>query len=282
MITNNDIRRFLQLKPVPRTIMVREVDAIGYFSPNTLSFVNESYKAFEDIVQCTSDCVYIADSSFEGIESEINDIIYVDNPKFLFCLIVDHFKLKSRLQNKFTLSKRSLKNYKKHKDNIYCKECWIGENLQVDKGAIIGGTDFSPVLGRTSDEILQFPQMGGVYIGDNVTIKYNSMIGKGTFGYTSIGDNTMIDYGCQIGHNCYIGDSCIIAAGTIIGGSTVVGSNTVIGIGAKIRNGITIGMGASIGMGSVVIKDVPPYSVVVGNPARVIEHKHIFDKGGLK
>lgn len=44
-----------------------------------------------------------------------------------------------------------------------------------------------------------------------------------------------------------------------------------IGVGVIIMPGVTIGKGASIGAGSVVTKDVPPYSVVVGNPARVIK-----------
>ena len=44
-----------------------------------------------------------------------------------------------------------------------------------------------------------------------------------------------------------------------------------IGVGVIIMPGVTIGRGASVGAGSVVTKDVPPYSVVVGNPARVIK-----------
>ena len=43
-----------------------------------------------------------------------------------------------------------------------------------------------------------------------------------------------------------------------------------IGPNVCIIGDITIGKGATIGAGAVVVKDVPPYSVVVGNPARVI------------
>ncbi len=45
-----------------------------------------------------------------------------------------------------------------------------------------------------------------------------------------------------------------------------------IGIGAIIMPGVTIGEGAIIGAGSVVTKDIPPYSVAVGSPARVIKY----------
>lgn len=50
----------------------------------------------------------------------------------------------------------------------------------------------------------------------------------------------------------------------------VVGNDCWIGAGAIILAGVTIGDGCTVGAGSVVKKDVPAFSVVVGNPARVI------------
>ncbi|GAB2771862.1 hypothetical protein GCM10027275_13330 [Rhabdobacter roseus] len=44
-----------------------------------------------------------------------------------------------------------------------------------------------------------------------------------------------------------------------------------IGIGAILMPGVTIGEGAIVGAGSVVTKDIPPYSIAVGAPARVIK-----------
>jgi acetyltransferase-like isoleucine patch superfamily enzyme len=50
----------------------------------------------------------------------------------------------------------------------------------------------------------------------------------------------------------------------------VIGRGASIGSGATILPGVNIGEGAMVGAGAVVTKDVPPYTVVVGNPARVI------------
>jgi hypothetical protein len=49
---------------------------------------------------------------------------------------------------------------------------------------------------------------------------------------------------------------------------TSIGNDVYIGHGAFIRPGVTIGDGSIIGARAVVVKDVPPYTVVAGNPAR--------------
>lgn len=52
---------------------------------------------------------------------------------------------------------------------------------------------------------------------------------------------------------------------------TIIGADVWIGQGAMLKAGIKIGTGAVIGAGSVVTKDIPPYSIAVGNPCRPIK-----------
>jgi len=59
----------------------------------------------------------------------------------------------------------------------------------------------------------------------------------------------------------------------------VIGNDVWIGTGAKIINGITIGDGAIIAAGAVVIKDVPPYAVMGGVPAKIIKYR--FDQNDI-
>lgn len=54
---------------------------------------------------------------------------------------------------------------------------------------------------------------------------------------------------------------------------TTIGHDVWIGQGAKIRAGVTIGHGAVVGLGAVVAKDVRPYAIVVGNPAREVRRR---------
>lgn len=56
-----------------------------------------------------------------------------------------------------------------------------------------------------------------------------------------------------------------------LGSRPVIGDNVFIGVGAKILGGVTIGDYAKIGANAVVLKDVPPHSLAVGVPAKVIE-----------
>ncbi len=56
------------------------------------------------------------------------------------------------------------------------------------------------------------------------------------------------------------------------------GHDVYIGAFSKLRRGITVGDGAIIGAYSVVAKDVPPYAVVVGNPARIVKYRYREDQ----
>lgn len=98
-----------------------------------------------------------------------------------------------------------------------------------------------------------------------------------------IGRRFFIDHGMGvvIGETAEIGDDCTLYHGVTLGGTTwqrekrhpSLGNNVVIGAGAKILGPIQIGDNARIGSNSVVVKDVPPDTTVIGIPGRVIPPK---------
>jgi len=95
-----------------------------------------------------------------------------------------------------------------------------------------------------------------------------------------IGERFFIDHGMGvvIGETAEIGDDVLIYHGVTLGGVSLkkekrhptVKNNVVIGAGAKLLGPITIGENTKIGANSVVVKDVPPNSTVVGIPGRIV------------
>ncbi|SFR20401.1 CatB-related O-acetyltransferase [Poseidonocella sedimentorum] len=65
------------------------------------------------------------------------------------------------------------------------------------------------------------------------------------------------------------------------GGDTVIGHDVWIGHGAMILPGVTLGNGVIVGAGAVVTKDAPAFSVVAGNPARVVRQRFPDPVGAL-
>ncbi|GAM14836.1 serine O-acetyltransferase [Mesobacillus selenatarsenatis] len=95
-----------------------------------------------------------------------------------------------------------------------------------------------------------------------------------------IGRRFFIDHGMGvvIGETCEIGDNVTVFQGVTLGGTgkekgkrhPTVNDNALIATGAKVLGSITIGENSKVGAGSVVLKDVPPNSTVVGIPGKIV------------
>lgn len=156
----------------------------------------------------------------------------------------------------------------KHPDFVEPKII-TGKNVYIHPTAVIGSDGFGYERNEKG-ELEKFPHIGGVVIGDNVDIRAHACIDRGTINDTVIGEGTKINNLAHVGHNVTIGKHCLIGVQSVIAGSAIVGDYVYIAPGALIRNKIKIGDRAFIGLGTVVTKDVPSNTVVVGNPAREI------------
>ena len=85
-----------------------------------------------------------------------------------------------------------------------------------------------------------------------------------------IGKHVIINTASSVDHYCKIEDFVHIAPNSTLCGNVFVGVGTLIGAGSVIKPGIRIGDWCTIGVGAVILKDIPDYSVVVGNPGRII------------
>lgn len=87
---------------------------------------------------------------------------------------------------------------------------------------------------------------------------------------TTIGESCIINTGAIVDHECKIGNGVHICPGVKMAGCVEVDNYVTIGTGAVILPRIKIGTGAIIGAGAVVVRDVLPQTVVVGNPAKIL------------
>ncbi len=148
----------------------------------------------------------------------------------------------------------------------------------------------------------------------NSCVHKTSKVESGTsFIHSSMEKHSFCGYNCDINH-AIIGKFCSIANNVVIGGgmhpmswvstspvfyegrdsvktkfsthqrkpisTTVIGHDVWIGQNVIIKQGISIGTGSVIGMGSIVTKDVDPYTIVAGNPAKLIKKR--FDDSLIK
>jgi putative colanic acid biosynthesis acetyltransferase WcaF len=125
--------------------------------------------------------------------------------------------------------------------------CLISGSVQVHFPWLITiGTDVALAEG------VAFYNLGGITIGHRVVISQDAYLCGGTHDYTS-------------------------KAYPLVRKPIVIEDDVWIGAGAFIGPGVRIGCGAVVGARAVVFKDVPPWKVVVGNPARVIKDRCLQD-----
>lgn len=120
----------------------------------------------------------------------------------------------------------------------------------------------------------------------------------------TIGDRVWINRGCEfygsmmagnaqitIGNDCALGPRVRVLSATHdhrrldlpdTAASVTIGNNVWIGAGATILPGVSVGDGAVVAAGSVVSRDVAPFSIVAGNPARFLKTREIDDESTLQ
>ncbi len=107
----------------------------------------------------------------------------------------------------------------------------------------------------------------GVTIGEGTVVMANSVINCDS----RIGSHCIINTAVTIDHDSIIGDFVHLSPGANLGGSVQVDSFSWIGLGASVINNIHVAEQAIVGAGAVVIRNVESNTIVVGNPAAILQ-----------
>ncbi|MEY4573239.1 MAG: hypothetical protein RLZ10_2523 [Bacteroidota bacterium] len=154
----------------------------------------------------------------------------------------------------------------------------VGKNNRIHKSVVIDNAQHGKISIGSNNEILNgcilMSYGGSITIGDNCSINPYTILyghGKGLI----IGNNVLIAGHCLIipANHIFYNIEIPINQQGIESKGIHIEDDVWIGAGCQILDGVVIGRGSVIGAGSVVNKNIEPYSIAVGNPARVIKKR---------
>ncbi|MDQ3016137.1 MAG: hypothetical protein M3R25_05385 [Bacteroidota bacterium] len=155
-------------------------------------------------------------------------------------------------------------------DNVLKAGVFIENNVTIGHQNIFYPYACIGSFGEMGAKGDRFVEEGGVAIGNENVFREFVCIHSPVYTYeTYIGSQVYIMNKSYVAHDCSIADGVVMSAGVLLGGRVEIGKYANLGLGVTIHQRIYVGAFSMLGMQAVVTKDILPYSLVTGNPARI-------------
>ncbi len=158
---------------------------------------------------------------------------------------------------------------------IVGSQCFIDDRVTIYAHEGDGRVELGPRVHIYRDTVIEIGYGGSVIIGEFTHIQGRCNL-KGFLEDLVIGSNVQMAPGCAFSpydHNYDDLTRPIWAQGLRSKGPIIVEDDVWLGLDVKVLDGVTIGRGAIVGAGAVVTRDIPPYAIAVGVPARVVGYR---------
>lgn len=161
-------------------------------------------------------------------------------------------------------------------DNVEIGDnCIVGPHVVIEGWSIIGsGNKFyhGASIGCEPQDLKFKGEKSFLFIGDHNIFRENVTINRGTEGgggETRIGNNCLFMAYSHVAHDCQIGNNVILVNSVALAGHVVIEDRAIVGGLSGVHQFCKIGKMAMVGAHTKIVKDVPPFVLVDGNPARV-------------
>lgn len=160
------------------------------------------------------------------------------------------------------------------------KDVVIGDDCVISSHVVING----PTRIGKGNRIFQFASIGEecqdlkyagepteLIIGDNNTFRESCTIHRGTIqdnSLTQIGSNNLFMAYTHVAHDCVVGNYCILANNASIAGHVHVDDHAILGGMSGVHQFCHIGAHSFVAANALVLKDIPPYVMASGQPAK--------------
>lgn len=277
--------------------VINNITNLERVNESSLDWINPNKPDKQSLAESSKAKVLLVDSAVsytDEMRKKGKCLIVVNNPKLALIKVIRHFftcKFEAGIDDSSYIHPEAKIGKNVHiGPHCYIGKCVIGDNNVIHSGVeiydrtIIGDNnvihsgsvicvDGLGCVRQPDGTLEEFPQIGGVIIGNNCYIGANTHIASGSLSDTIIGNGCKINGMCFIGSNDVLHENVWITGSTMLAGSVEVGRNTNIFSRVVVRDWCKIGERVTIGMGAVVTKNIPDGETWFGAPAHIVEKK---------